>query len=162
MFCYQPLLQAVDISPNPGRSDPMYVVYSRKKRTAWFVGWSLHSDVSFQFCVRAQKFYLNCFFVVVCSKYFSTFPKIIWYVNQIPQWQYERVTGITTMCFEHTVELLDFKFWRNDELTKIGVYRTYTSIPNLLLNNFLYTFVISVNQIVKQLQAFKWRCHSDA
>lgn len=25
---------AVDISPNPGRSDPMYVVYSRKKATA--------------------------------------------------------------------------------------------------------------------------------
>lgn len=27
--------QAVDISPNPGRSDPMYVVYSRKLSTAW-------------------------------------------------------------------------------------------------------------------------------
>jgi hypothetical protein len=29
------VLQAVDISPNPGRSDPMYVVYSRKASTAW-------------------------------------------------------------------------------------------------------------------------------
>lgn len=29
-FC----LQAVDISPNPGRSDPMYIVYSRKLSTA--------------------------------------------------------------------------------------------------------------------------------
>ncbi|KNA19493.1 hypothetical protein SOVF_061110 [Spinacia oleracea] len=26
--------QAVDISPNPGRSDPMYIVYSRKVSTA--------------------------------------------------------------------------------------------------------------------------------
>lgn len=29
------MMQAVDISPNPGRSDPMYVVYSRKLSTAW-------------------------------------------------------------------------------------------------------------------------------
>lgn len=28
------VLQAVDISPNPGRSDPMYVVFSTKASTA--------------------------------------------------------------------------------------------------------------------------------
>ena len=34
--CFQIIyiLQSVDISPNPGRSDPMYIVYSRKKAEA--------------------------------------------------------------------------------------------------------------------------------